>query len=248
MGCLYTKSQVTDYVYHGNALEDYNLLDFIKDIYNTVIHKHEAPNNNDLKSDVPIPGRLSSYCVPYHTDYPKSHNTIRAIQQDGHNTLANIIGVHLVPQNDDSNVYSYYCACMLILFKLWRELETDIKNVNKEWDTAFNTFIATASKEMKRSIAGIQHYYKCQTVGREDRMCQHLSKDEVTAEDPGENFDDNSDKEETITEEGLAALKHADIAPWEKAHADQAILYTRRAGIFSQVPNTAFIIPDHGIE
>ena len=79
-------------------------------------------------------------------------------------------------------------------------------------------------------------------------MCQHLSKDEVTAEDPDENFDDNNDKEETITEEGLAALKHADIAPWEKAHADQAILYTRRAGIFSQVPNTAFIIPDHGIE
>lgn len=70
------------------------------------MNKQDLPNEGDHRSEAKPYSQPRSYCVPYHTNYSKSHNTIRAIQQEGHNILANIIGMLLIPRNDKADIYS----------------------------------------------------------------------------------------------------------------------------------------------
>ena len=115
-------------------------------------------------------------------------------------------------------------------------METDLKYADKEWQVAFEIFMATTSVEIKRAIDGIQHYHEYQLVGKEDRKRRHIYDGKVTVPDLDENNDTEDDEEELYIEE-LAALNTSDTASQKKEHALKTIMHAKRVGIFTQPAN-----------
>ena len=65
----------------------------------------------------------------------------------------------------------------------------------------------------KGVIGSIQHYHKCQIVGREDRKHKHISNNKVIIPNSNEDPNDDDKEKEPYTEKGLVALKASDGAP-----------------------------------
>ncbi|KAJ7187074.1 hypothetical protein C8R46DRAFT_810295, partial [Mycena filopes] len=81
----------------------------------------------------------------------------------GHNTLPNFIGYQF-PRRDDAETRDFYCACMLVLLKPWRNLATDLKSGTQSWSEAFETFKASASPRIHDILAGVQYFHSCQSA------------------------------------------------------------------------------------
>lgn len=84
-GRLYTQNQVTDYVLRGDALENYSVLDFFMDTYESTMDEVEekrvsAPGVQHVR------GRPRHERVRYQTAHPKSGQKVRIIRREGHNT------------------------------------------------------------------------------------------------------------------------------------------------------------------
>lgn len=86
------KSQVVDYRYRGVELEDYNVLDFFVETYETEITKADREAelfDGDAKRG---PGRPRNPRVRYLTGHPKSGSVHRIIRSPGHRNLPNFLG------------------------------------------------------------------------------------------------------------------------------------------------------------
>ena len=70
-GHLYKKSQVIDYCFRGEGLEEYNMHEFIKDTYEMDILRANSTGNEQVRTRG---GRPHSNQVHYLEDHPKSHN------------------------------------------------------------------------------------------------------------------------------------------------------------------------------
>ncbi|KAF8076843.1 hypothetical protein FPV67DRAFT_1383733, partial [Lyophyllum atratum] len=80
--------------------------------------------------------------------------------------LPNFIGRYF-PRCDDPENYSFYCACMLMLLKNWRDLQMDLKSAEETWEQAFNTFISSPEAQRKRLqdiLSGIQYFHACESA------------------------------------------------------------------------------------
>lgn len=89
---MIVKSQVVDYQHRGVELEDYSVLDFFMDTYETEITKadREAESfNEDARRG---PGRPRNTRVWYLTGHPKSATVHRVIRSPGHRNLPNFLG------------------------------------------------------------------------------------------------------------------------------------------------------------
>ncbi|KIL55264.1 hypothetical protein M378DRAFT_59934, partial [Amanita muscaria Koide BX008] len=74
--------------------------------------------------------------------------------------LPNFVG-QFFPRRDDPAIYPFYCACMLILLKPWRDLRTDLKSPTLSWSESFKDFMKTAPERVKFALAGIQYFHDC---------------------------------------------------------------------------------------
>ena len=232
-GQLIVKSQVTDYQCRGTELEDYNVLDFFVDTYETEITK--ADREMDLSEDDARrgPGRPRNPRVRYLTTHPKSGTIHRVIRSLGHRNLPNFVG-RWFPRNDDEATHDFYCACMLTLLKPWRDLTTDLKSSTESWATAFETFRASAAPRVRRALSGIQYFHECESAAQKDSADtapSYIRPDAQILED--EASTDHIPRHQEFTEEGLARLKEANVSLREELHGRMAIELARHLGIFS---------------
>jgi hypothetical protein len=79
-GKLYAKSPVADYVERGEALSEYNMLEFFVDTYEEclssqtdVAEEDTTDEKNNEDEEEPKAGRTSNTCILYKENHPRSH-------------------------------------------------------------------------------------------------------------------------------------------------------------------------------
>ncbi|KAM6490372.1 hypothetical protein JOM56_014136, partial [Amanita muscaria] len=79
--------------------------------------------------------------------------------------MPNIVGQYF-PRRDDETLYPFYCACMLMLLKPWRDLHHDLKMHEQSWEEAFEQFMNSATDCVKFILSGIQYFHDCDTASK----------------------------------------------------------------------------------
>lgn len=90
-GRLTVKSQVIDYQHRGAELEDYNILDFFVETYETEITRADREADS-FEDDYRGRGRPRNTRVQYLVGHPKSGSVHRVIRSSGHRNLPNFVG------------------------------------------------------------------------------------------------------------------------------------------------------------
>ena len=230
---MIVKSQTVDYQCRGTELGGYNLLDFFVDTYEAEITKadHEA---EALDEEVRRgPGRPRHPRVRYLNTHPKSGSVHRIIRAQGHRNLPNFLGRWL-PRNDDEKTYDFYCACMLMLLKPWRDLQTDLKSSSESWVAAFESFCTSAAPRVQQTLSGIQYFHECESAASADNSGPypiHPTPDTQILDD--ESGMDHIPGCQGFSEEGLALLKAENTPLREQVHGHMAIEVARHVGIFA---------------
>jgi hypothetical protein len=254
-GKIYTKCQVTDYICRGEDLETFNVLQFFVNTWEDDVRK-QGTQPESLDSDMTDqhrrPGRRPNQRVPYLSDHPNHGKKTRVMRSSGHNTLPNFIGRYF-PRRDDPTIYSFYCACMLLLLKPWRDIG-DLKSSSQTWESAFEDFVSTAPKKMLDIMSGIQYFHECESAtqmrpGNDandpgSTKSHHQRANDVEYE-PGE---DIPDSDEAFTEVGLASLIASQTPFREECHGRIAVMLAKQARIFSEDNSSWTVQQDRTLE
>ncbi len=249
-GKVYTKSQRVDYALRGEELADRNVINFFVDTYEEPIKKAKRNRTSpdadseihDEDSDIHRKaGRRPNIRVRYVASHPKYESIHRVLRSKGHNALPNFIGQYF-PRRDDPEVYPFYCACMLILLKPWRDIRNDLKLPSESWESAFQKFVeVNATKKIKNILAGIHYFHECSNAAQQARAeddnppgdghptVEHA--DELNEFDLGEDIGEDPDAVE-YTEEGLARFIASQKTWREENHGLHAVAQARQAKIF----------------
>jgi len=209
-------------------LENWNVLDFLVETY-----------EEDMGRRASVPsrwGRHRNERFPYQEGHWKTSKKTRVKRADGHRNLPNIIG-QWFPRRDDENSYGYYCACMLLLLKPWRDVKTDLKLNNQSWDEAFHQFVANHTKREKIEfvLSGIQFFHECNSTARDDRNSHDT--DDVDDHDLDCERDDESNEELQNTQDSIDQIRDAQLGWPERQYAQGAVDVARLCGIFRNENN-----------
>ena len=145
-------------------LKGYNIIEFFVYTYEDNMECFYLKENKE-ESTEPVsdehrgPGCWRNDQYLYLPNHPKFTKKLRIKQSWGHNQLPNFIG-HIFPWSDNSDITDFYCACMLLLLKPWRNPAVDLKSPEETWSEAFSQFLSLVSKKSKDIIAGIQYFYE----------------------------------------------------------------------------------------
>ena len=228
---MFAKSQATDYQHRGTELEDYNLVDFFTETYETEITK--ADREAELASEDAYrgPGRPRNTRVRYLATHPKSASVHRVLRSPKHRNLPNFLG-RWFPRNDDPDTYDFYCACMLVLLKPWRDLATDLKSQEEAWTSAFEAFRVSASPKVRRILSGIQYFHECESAAHTDDTQPYPYPNPTDQASDDESGVDHIPDTPGLSEEGLALLKAEATPLREEQHGRMAIEIAKHLGIF----------------
>lgn len=245
MGRLYPKCQATDYMLRGESLEDMNIIEYFVHTYEADMERRylaaDEDDNNDSDADEHRrPGRKRNERVLYLPNHPKYTRKLRILRSRGHNQLPNFIGRYF-PRADDDDTREFYCACMLLLLKPWRDVRFDLKASSQSWTTAFDMFVSRAPQKAKDIMSGIQYFYESRTAAEEERErdddvfvsqfeSQHTEHTDNTEFELGEDVHVDDD---TFTEEGLATLIASQLPLREELHGQFAVERAKYANIFT---------------
>ena len=257
MGQIFAKCQVTDYRCRGEHLASYNMLDFFVNTYEEDIQRNNcrqldaedddgddgSENNSDDDEDLARkPGRPRNRRIPYLNHHPKARQKQRVIRSRNHRNLPNFVSRYY-PRCDDPQIHSFYCACMLMLLKPWRDLHLDLKSPTQSWTAAFDQYLSGAPERVKFVISGIQYFHDCDTAAKERRdeedqleeiVGQRAHEFDFNGElDGTELGEDVEDAEVRYSEEGLASLVASQTPLQEETHAHLAVEIAKRARIFA---------------
>ena len=230
---MIAKSQVVDYQCRGTELDGYNLLDFFVETYEAEVTK--ADREAELLDEEVRrgPGRPRHPRVRYLNTHPKSASIHRIIRARGHRNLPNFLGRWL-PRNDDEKTYDFYCACMLMLLKPWRDLQTDLKLSSESWAAAFEKFHASAVPRVRRTLSGIQYFHECESAASTDKSGPYpIQPTPDTQIQDDESGIDHIPSRQEFSEEGLALLMAENTPLREQVHGHLAIEVARHVGIFA---------------
>ena len=231
-GRMFAKSQVADYQHRGTELQDYNLVDFFTDTYEAEITTADRQAELVVSEDVHRgPGRPRNPRVRYLTTHPKSASVHRVIRSPRHRNLPNFLGKWF-PRNDDPEIYEFYCACMLVLLKPWRDLTADLKSHTETWTSAFKEFRTSASLKVQRMLSGIQYFHECESAAHSDDTHPYsypIPTDQALDDESGIDHVPNTPG---FSEEGLALLKAEATPLREEQHGRMAIEIAKHLGIF----------------
>jgi hypothetical protein len=242
---LFASSQVIDYMCRGEDLEGYNVFDFVTDTYEEPIPRTESKeqtddNPSEAEEEGFRRGRRPNNRVRYRANHPKQKTAWRVVRSLGHNNLANIVGKYF-PRNDDLKTYPFYCACMLVLLKPWRDITQDLKSDEETWEEAFDNFVKATSPKIRRVLANIQYFHACESAAMNKQEEEALNHELVDEEEDGADptdcekgfRDDDTDEEWNITDEAIEAAEGNSHSWRDILHGRQAIEMAQKANIFS---------------
>ena len=228
---MFAKSQVTDYQCRGSELQAYNLVDFFTGTYETEITRADREAELVGEDTHRGPGRPRNTRVRYLSTHPKEGSFHRIIRSSGHRNLPNFLGKWF-PRNDDPETYNFYCACMLVLLKPWRNLKDDLKSDTETWASSFEAFRASASRKVRRMLSGIQYFHECESAAHTDDVRPYPYSVSTDQNPDDESGVDHIPITRGLSEEGLALLKAEAIPLREEQHGRMAIEITKHLGIF----------------
>ncbi|PSS19942.1 hypothetical protein PHLCEN_2v3115 [Hermanssonia centrifuga] len=257
-GRLYARSQVTDYVLRGDELEHYSVYEMFLNTYEaTRIKGKDRADRDDAANDpgdqehpsehADVPrrrGRPAHQRSPYRLGHPKAAEKERVVRTPLHKNLVNFVG-RFFPSRNDATIYPFYCASMLLLFKPWRNIATDLKSANETWADAFSCFVTEhgGSGSLPRRLSGIQTFHDGRVAALNDpREDAAAPLDDVELQGVMRGIDDpNEDSEDlphgvVVTPEIVQALLQSQVVPRERNHARQAIELAKNARIFQEQP------------
>ena len=228
-GKMFAKSQVTDYRCRGTELQEYNLIEFFTDTYEVDITKADREAELVGEDVHRGPGRPRNRRVRYLTTHPKSGSVHRIIRSAGHRNLPNFLG-RWFPRNDDPDTYEFYCACMLLLLKPWRDIAIDLKPDTETWASTFEEFRLSTQPNVHRILSGIQYFHECESAAHAEGTRSYVVP-------TNQSLDDESGVDEVptapgLSEEGLALLKMESVPLREEQHGRMAIEIAKHLGIF----------------
>ena len=257
-GQIFAKCQVTDYLCHGEALSECNMIDFVVDTYEVDILPRdkaeiytkrsegwEADSDNE---DVQVcrPGQPHHDRILYLSHHPKAEKKQQKFRSRGHHNLPNFIGQYF-PRRDDPKTYLFYCACMLLLLKPWRDIGQDLKGPSQTWSKAFESFLGQASQHTRFILSGIQYFHECESAAKKSRvqdlrlveeinLCNsHAFNEDIGNDELGEDYVEINSG---FSEEGLVQLIASQTPTDELHHTLLAIEIAKRSKIF----------PNHGAQ
>ncbi|TFY67448.1 hypothetical protein EVJ58_g1608 [Rhodofomes roseus] len=170
-GHITLASQVEDYTLRGRGLENKSVVSFFVDTYEQSIGSRRSSvvqqESTSVVDQPPRRGRPASDRCAYLVNHPRHDNVVRVVRGIGHNTLPNFVGTQF-PRNDDVESYNFYCASMLLLFKPWRAICSDLKGADESWSDSFTRFQAEAPKSTLDCLDSIQHYHACKAAAEAD--------------------------------------------------------------------------------
>jgi hypothetical protein len=233
-GKIYMRSQATDYALRGAQAETMNMVEFFTNTWETVTTK--TTGEEDITGDENRrPGRKPNTRIPYLDGHPSKGKVVRVLRSAGHHTLPDFVGKWF-PRADDPDIRPFYCACMLLLLKPWRDIATDLKHDNESWEDALTRFKSTSSKKILDVMENTQYFHECQKVADRDREYQ-IPDDEVV---DGGNGIENAyelgedgiyDEDDEYTEAGLARLMAEEYPLREELHGQMGVELAKRAHI-----------------
>ena len=225
------------------------MIDFFVDTYETKIRPADKQQNNNVNSNdaddgdnddlVRKPGRPRHDRIRYLSHHPKATQMHRVLRSRGHRNLPNFIGRYF-PWRDDPKIYPFYCACMLLLLKPWRDLRTDLKSPTQSWSAAFDAFLNRAPPHTQFILSGIQYFHECESAAKASRQ----QEDTLVEEDPRCYYDrtagigdelgeDFREVDSGYSEEGLADLIASQTPVEELHHALLAVEIAKCSKIFA---------------
>ena len=159
------KDQLRDYQYRGDTLSTMNFYEFMLNTYEETCKDnseaqdiHAAPLNS---------GRPRNARIPYLPQAEKA-NKCRVVRKEGHEMLLRFIGRWFPQNNDPSGDNELNAACILLLFKHWRNL-TELQIEHQSFAHSLADFLTTATEKQADMIENIQYYHDCWDVAQKRR-------------------------------------------------------------------------------
>ncbi|KIK75366.1 hypothetical protein PAXRUDRAFT_36987 [Paxillus rubicundulus Ve08.2h10] len=215
-----SKSQVIDYGERGDVMENMNVVDFFSNSYETTKPNAAASESTEISADrqISLRGHPQHQRVPY--------------------CLLNFIGSYF-PHNDDDDKKDLYGACMLMLFKPWRNFRTDLKDVSYTWTEAFQEFKDSMSMKQQNMLDNIQYFYECECSAQVHRQqnTRDASNDDRNTDEGDEDKERCRELSEEVPYEVVPLLP---VVSSEEIHGMLAVKAGKQAKIF---PNECNVPP-----
>lgn len=226
-----------DYTCRGPELEDFALLFFLVNTYDTDIPKESCAEEET---------RPRNPRIFYTAQHPHWHTRYRVLRTKGHNTLPAFVGRYF-PRADDAELRPFYCASVLVLLKPWRRL-SELRLPGCSWEQSLQAFLDSASKCVHDIIGNIQFFYDSRDAAAKRRL-RELQEDSETRYSR-HMFINPADEE---GEEGNSEAFPIDLSDWcdedfedlERSFYDarelfygfEAVQLAQSAGVFSRSEN-----------
>lgn len=221
-GQLRVRDQIREYIDRGEALQDWNYLEFFLGTY-------DAPK---LKERTSTRGRHRNERVAYKTGCNREKRC-RVIRSKGHETMPYVPGQWFPRKEADGRFL--FEASMLALLKPWTSI-SDLKRREQTFEEAYSNFIAQASDDVKTRIENIQFYHECSEGARAKRSEEETSfaggtgSNEETIEDdevPAVDCDPQGGGDEqfahVVTKEDVWNVLDRPFSACEERYAEEAI-------------------------
>jgi hypothetical protein len=126
-----------------------------------------------------------------------------------------------------------------MLLKPWRNIQTNLKDVNTTWEGAYDEFLSGCSNHIRVILSGIQYFHDCESaaLASRDRVDdQENEGSDLEEEGPEDEIDPMNEthmiESKPLNQEGLDMLIAMQNSRQENAHATEAIKRAKQAGIF----------------
>jgi len=160
------RSQVDNYAFQGNDLEDISILDFVQNTYEVLMSKKDLQRRHTTEGKgfthttegqgsmqgAAHRGRPRNQCSFYLAQHPKHSTHCQIIRSAGHNTLPDIVGPFF--PNEKAGDPEHYYASVLALLRPWHDIK-EIKHGYNTFQMAYDYFLESATESNRNVISGI---------------------------------------------------------------------------------------------
>ncbi len=239
------KDQLQDYQYRGDILSTINFYEFMLNTYEEACKDDSVA---EMIDSVPRKsGRPKNVRISYLPQAEKT-NKCRIVRKEGHEMVLRFIGRWFPRNNDPNGDNELHAACILLLFKPWREL-TELKAERQSFSQSFAEFLTTATKIQTDMIENIQYYHDCWDVAQKRRDAFRQGKafklfdyekqtmqttEEDSSEDPTDGFQDPQIDmtTEMVDEIDIENARHNQRSDRDREFANKAMALAYAANAF----------------
>ena len=156
-----------DYQYRSDMLNDMCLYDFVSTLYKKQMTEADLRylsmnTTSREKTEGNRRGRPANQRFPFQTQHPQGKAYVLVKYSEPH---VPILYGPQIPRQDRDETRERYCRALLTLFVPWRAV-TDLCDINRTWDDAFESRQKQISTHSWKIIENIQLLHECKKRSR----------------------------------------------------------------------------------